>query len=117
MALISRWIKIKQTSNLPIVPLSRNNFINRCKHLEAFMTCRKNPKLQHVQKVFPLGGTTSYPITKCSASKGKCVGTGCNFGFSFLLRRCPGQSFIVEGLNFGKKVGSDRLICIWDYEF
>ena len=43
----------------------------------------KNPKLQHVPKVFPLGGTTSYPTTKCSASKGKCVGTGCNFGSFF----------------------------------
>ena len=54
MVLNSRWFKIKQTSNLPIVPLSRNNLINGCKHLEAFMICRKYPKLQHVPKVFPL---------------------------------------------------------------
>ena len=70
------------------------------------MTCRKNPKLQHVPKVFPLGGTTSYPTTKCNASKGKCVGTGCNFGFFFLRKRCPGESFIDEGLKLGIKVGS-----------
>ena len=82
MALNSRWFKIETNFKFTIVPLSRNNLINGCKHLEAFMTCRKNPKLQHVPKVFPLGGTTSYPTTKCSASKGKCVGTGCNFGFS-----------------------------------
>ena len=35
----------------------------------------------------------------------------------FLRRRCPGQSFKVEGLKFGIKVGSDSLICTWGYDF
>ena len=39
------------------------------------------------------------------------------FYYFFLRRRCPGQSFIVEGLRFGRKVGSDSLICTWGYDF
>ena len=35
----------------------------------------------------------------------------------FLRRQCPGQSFKVEGLKFGIKVGSDSLICTWGYDF
>ena len=44
----------------------------------------------------------------------------CNFRFYYYYfhrRRCPGQSFIVEGLKFRKKVRSDSLICTWGYDF
>ena len=80
----------------------------------------KNPKLQLCKQHFPLEALSIHQPPNIVPPKGKASAQAaildCIFCI-FLRRRCPGQSFIVEGLRIGRKVGSDNLICTWGYDF
>ena len=76
----------------------------------------KSPKLQQCRQHFLLEALSIHQQPNKVPPK-EHASAQLQFRIFFLRRRCPGQSFIVEGLKFGKKVGSDSLICTWGYDF